>query len=137
MQHGTKLHKRKLRKQNFLIFLVLTAMEVMIALFVHDSLIRPYVGDILVVVVVYFAVRAVIPIGFRWLPAGVFAFAVMVEGLQYFQLVHALGIEHIAFLKVLLGATFDWKDIGCYAAGCTGLGCYEVLIWKRSWQSPG
>ena len=33
--------------------IILLVVEVLIALFVHDSIIRPYLGDVLVVVVIY------------------------------------------------------------------------------------
>lgn len=44
-------------------FLILLTIEVLIALFVHDVFIRPYFGDVLVVIVLYMAVRIVIPEG--------------------------------------------------------------------------
>ena len=34
------------------LFVLLTAAEVLIGVFVHDSLVRPYVGDVIVVVVI-------------------------------------------------------------------------------------
>ena len=66
-----------------LIFAVLTILllftEVMIALFVHDKFIRPYVGDVLVVICIYTFVRIFIPEKFRWLPAAIFVFSSLVE----------------------------------------------------------
>ena len=41
--------------------IILLVIEVLIALFVHDSIIRPYVGDVLVVVVIYTFVRIFVP----------------------------------------------------------------------------
>ena len=41
--------------------ILLLCIEVIIALFVHDNFIRPYVGDILVVVVIYTFIRILIP----------------------------------------------------------------------------
>ena len=38
-------------------------LEVVIALFVHDRIIRPYLGDSLAVVLVYLGGRAVTPLG--------------------------------------------------------------------------
>ncbi len=70
--------KRK-RFLNLLLFLILLAIEVLIALFIHDSFVRPYVGDILAVTVVYFFLRIFIPEKYPWLPAAVFAFATAVE----------------------------------------------------------
>ena len=55
--------------------------------------------------------------GIPRLPFYVFLFACFVEVLQYFQLVETLGITNRA-LRIILGSTFDWKDIVCYGAGC-------------------
>jgi len=116
------------RRINYAIaFVVLLVIEVLIALFVHDTFIRPYIGDVLVVVVLYVAVRVIIPDRCRLLPLYIFLFAVLVEGLQYFHLVQLLGLENNTFLRVLIGSVFDVKDILCYAAGCILLGIYE---WK-------
>ena len=107
--------------------LVLLFVEVMIALFVHDSFIRPYVGDMLVVIVVYAFVRIWIPQKCRLLPLYVFLFAVLVEVLQYFNIVRILGLSGSRFFRVLIGGTFDWKDIACYGAGCIVLAVYEIV----------
>ncbi|MCM1468815.1 MAG: DUF2809 domain-containing protein [Alistipes sp.] len=114
------------RVTNLIIFLILLAAEVFIALFVHDNFVRPYIGDVLVVIVVYYFVRIVIPEGRRWLPAAVFVFAACVEGLQYFHLVERLGLSENVFLRVLIGSVFDVKDIACYGAGCLILGMIEL-----------
>ena len=72
------------------VFFVLLMIEVLIAVYVHDDLIRPYVGDMLVVIVVYCFVRIFMPVKCRILPLYVFLFAVGIEILQYFQLVQLL-----------------------------------------------
>lgn len=122
----------KLRIAYALTTVMLTAVEVMIALFVHDSFIRPYFGDILVVGVLYMFVRIFIPEKCRLLPLFVFIFAVLVEILQYFQLVQRLGLDGNLFLRVLIGSTFDPKDIVCYAIGCALLCVYEFLRYTKA-----
>ena len=67
------------RLLNLALFLTMLVTEVLIALFIHDSFIRPYVGDVLVVAVVYFFLRIFIPEKYPWLPAAVFVFAAAVE----------------------------------------------------------
>lgn len=116
--------KRKRVKYGIVLFILLLA-EVLIALFAHDDFIRPYVGDMLAVIVVYCFVRIWLPQGCRLLPLYVFLFAAGVEVLQYFRLVGLLGLEKSVFFRVLLGSVFDLKDILCYAAGCLCLGIYE------------
>ena len=101
------------------------AVEVVIACYVHDRFIRPYVGDVLVVVVVYCFVRIWVPQGVRLLPLYVFLFAAGVEVLQYFHLVELLGVGKNIFLRIVLGSVFDLKDILCYGIGCVFLEGFE------------
>ena len=114
-----------------IITLVLLVTEVLIALFVHDNFIRPYIGDVLVVIVLYTCVRIVIPEKGRLLPLYIFLFAALVEGLQYFRIVEVLGLQDNRFFSVLMGTVFDWKDILCYGMGCVLLGLYELFLWKN------
>lgn len=123
--------ERKIRIAYAAMLLVLIGIEVLIALFVHDNFIRPYLGDVLAVIAVYCAVRILIPFKCRLLPLYVFAFAVCVEIAQYFNFVALLGFENNTFMKILLGSSFDIKDIFCYAAGCTVLGIYEAVASKH------
>ena len=110
-----------------LIFLL----ELFIALFVRDNFIRPYVGDMLVVVLVYTCVRVLLTEKPRLLPLYVFLFAAGVEALQGIHIVELLGLQDNRFFSVLIGTTFDWKDIVCYGVGCTLLGLWEVWLWRK------
>lgn len=121
--------KRRIGYAAAMVLLIIT--EVLIALYVHDDFVRPYVGDMLVVIAVYCAVRIVIPVKCKLLPLYVFIFAGGVELLQYFDLVGKLGLDNNVFLRTLLGSVFDVKDIACYAVGCIALGIYEVIIRRR------
>ncbi len=108
--------------------LVLLGIEIAIALFVHDSFVRPYVGDMLVVVVIYTFIRIFIPEKIRLLPLYIFVFATGVELLQRIGIVEILGLSDNRFFGVLIGSVFDIKDIVCYGIGCIILGFYE---WKK------
>lgn len=122
-----KVWRRRYLAATVLLFLV----EAGIALFVHDVFVRPYVGDMLVVVLVYCFVRIFVPNGFAFLPAAVFLFAAAVEGLQAFHLVDVLGLEGNRLLSVVLGSTADWADVACYGVGCLLLAGWEILLWRR------
>lgn len=111
-------------------FFVILCVEVFIALYVRDNFVRPYMGDALVVMLVYSFVRIFVPKGIPQLPYYVFLFACFVEGMQYFQLVETLGVTNHA-LRVILGSTFDWKDIASYGAGCIFIILFE-RIFRRS-----
>lgn len=127
---------KKQRIKYSIVFIILVCIEFLIAVFIHDTLIRPYVGDILVVMVVYCMVRIVIPYPCRLMPFWVFVFAAAVECLQYFNLVTVLGVEDHTFLRILIGSTFDWKDILCYGIGCILLSLYEWIINKGINYNP-
>ena len=119
------------RKHYALLFALLLGIEVFIALFVHDSFVRPYLGDVLVVVVVYAFLRVIFPTGLPWLPVGVTLFAAGVEVSQYFHLVDRLGLGKIPFFRVLLGSTFDWADLVCYCVGGGAILLAERLLRGR------
>lgn len=106
-------------------FLAVLGVEILIALYVHDRFVRPYIGDVLVVVVIYCFLRIFLPEGYPWLPGAVFVFAAAVEILQYFRLVEMLGLQGSVFWRTVLGSTYDPKDILCYGIGCALLAIYE------------
>lgn len=116
-----------------LITIALLIIEVLIALFVHDSFIRPYVGDMLVVIVLYTFIRIFIPEKVKFLPSYILCFAVLVEVLQYFRIVEVLGLSDNRFFSVLIGSVFDIKDIICYAVGCLLIVVGQIIykIYKK------
>ena len=113
-----------------IIFAVLVIIEVIIGVFVHDRFVRPYLGDVIVVIAIYAFVRIIIPKKYVFLPFIVFGFSVIVELLQGIHIVDILGIQN-HFLRVLIGTSFDWKDILCYGAGCLILEIYEIVLKKN------
>lgn len=99
-------------------FAVILIIEILIALFVRDSFIRPYGGDILVTILLCCFVRMIFMEKIPLLPLWVFLFAVTVEVLQYFDIVSILGLGDIKFFVILIGNSFSFVDILCYAVGC-------------------
>lgn len=111
----------------FSAFVILFTIEVLIALFMHDGFVRPYVGDVIVVMLIYCALRVAFPTGIRLLPLYVFLFATTVEVLQYFDFVSLLGLGDITIAKIMLGSTFSFPDILCYLLGCLIVGAGEYF----------
>lgn len=125
------MNKMKKRVAYFVIFIFLLITEILIALYIHDDFIRPYMGDVLVVAVIYTLLRIFIPDKIKLMPLYIFIFAVAVELLQYFRIVELLGLQNNKFMSVIIGSVFDIKDIVCYGVGCIMLGIYEmILLWK-------
>lgn len=107
---------------------ILFFVELFIALFVRDHFIRPYFGDVLVVILVYTAVRVVFPEKPKLLPIYVFIFAVLVEVLQYLDFAELLGGGVI--LSTIIGTSFSWLDILCYFVGVILIYPFEMLLRK-------
>lgn len=93
---------------------VLLLIEIYIGACVHDDIVRPYVGDILVTILLCCIGRVLFPQGLPWLPTAVFALAVAVECIQ---LIDIPAIEDTVW-EVILGTSFSWIDIVCYGLGC-------------------
>jgi glycopeptide antibiotics resistance protein len=110
--------------------LVLLFIEIWIAVSFDDRLIRPLVGDVLVVILIYCAIGTFWKIRKTVTIGSVFGFACIVEGLQYFQFVDRVGWRQYKLLAVIIGTTFDWKDIIAYA-----LGAAIVLGWENKPRS--
>jgi hypothetical protein len=100
-----------------LLAFLLFAVEICIALFVKDSIIRPFVGDVLAVILIYCFFRIFLKAAYWKTALGVFAFACFIEILQYFDYVALLGLENNRVLSVVLGRTFEWLDFAAYLAG--------------------
>ena len=122
-----------MRSKRFLyaaIFCVLLAVEVCIALLINDAFIRPYVGDMLVTLLLCCLCRVIVPCQVRLLPLFVFVFSALVEIGQYFDMVALLGLADNRLLSVLLGRIFSWLDLLCYAVGCIAAWGLDIVIRK-------
>jgi hypothetical protein len=115
------------RRGHALAAALLFVVEVMIALFVKDAFVRPYLGDVLAVVLVFMALRAIFAIG-SWTAAGIaLGIAFVIEFGQLIGILHILGVARHQWLGVVLGTGFDVKDLFAYAAGAL------IAIWL-DWQ---
>lgn len=91
--------------------------EVLIAIYVHDSFFRPIFGDYLVVFLVYCAVFTFWNTNFLTAATATLLFAYLIEILQYFHFVHYMGWEKHRIVAVALGTGFSWVDMLAYTLG--------------------
>jgi uncharacterized membrane protein YidH (DUF202 family) len=103
----------------FSLAILLFFIEVLIALYVDDGLIRPYGGDVLVVILMYCAVKAFFNIRPIQNALGILAFAFAIEFFQYFNLVGLVGLQQYKAARVILGTSFSFSDLICYVIGVT------------------
>jgi hypothetical protein len=107
----------KFNKHYLVLAILLFAIEVLIALFVHDQIIRPYIGDVLVVILIYCSVKAFLDTPVFNTSLAVLAFAFIIETLQYFKIVKLFGLQHSKIATTVIGTSFAWADIFCYILG--------------------
>ncbi|RYZ47614.1 MAG: DUF2809 domain-containing protein [Chitinophagaceae bacterium] len=111
----------------FILTLILFTIEVLIALFVNDSFVRPYGGDYLVVILLYCFVRSFFKIAVSRAAAVVLLIAFLVEGFQGLQGIRLLGWQNNRLAKTVLGTSFEWTDLLAYA-----LGIATVLLVEKT-----
>jgi Protein of unknown function (DUF2809) len=118
-------------------FVLLFLTELYIAIYMHDDFIRPYVGDALVVILLYTIVRAFLKVGILPTAIGVLIFSFGVEILQYFKIVEILGLGSSAIARTVIGTTFSWEDLICYSIGVVMVLWFEKFLGthKREWHS--
>lgn len=97
-------------------FVLLMVVEIIIGKYAH-GFIRAYIGDVLVIPLIYCFVRIFYVRPAVWLPAAVGGLGILAEMLQYFNLCGLLGIPKGSLLGILLGSSADFADILCYAVG--------------------
>jgi len=114
--------------------LLLFLIELFIALFVHDTFVRPYFGDVLVVILLWCIIKTVFPADRVWLTPAIFLFACLVELSQIIPLVDLLGLGDVPILATIMGRSFSLPDILCYGCGCLLIFGLESLarIARRS-----
>ena len=122
--------KINLSKKYLCVFIVVFIIEAIIAVFIQDNFVRPYLGDVLVVVLIYCLIKTFVRNEIKLLPLYIFIFAALVEISQYFNLVKLLGLNDYKIVRIIIGSTFDIKDIACYLVGCVGLFLYEIIERK-------
>jgi hypothetical protein len=95
----------------------LFVVEIFIALFAHDRIVRPFVGDMLVVILIFTLCRTVVKVNYFRLALCVLIFSFAIEIGQYFNLISILGLQHNALARIVIGMTFDVHDLLAYGAG--------------------
>jgi len=116
----------------FIFALVLFVVEVLIALFVTDSIIRPYGGDYLVVIWLYCVIRTFLKAPPVAIAIGILVFSFCLEVLQYHNLVDRLGLSNSKIAKTVIGYGFDWWDLVAYT-----LGIATVLLVEKFYSESG
>lgn len=128
----------KLNGYYFCWTLLLFLTEVLIEKYVHDKVIRPYVGDLLVVILLYCFVRSFFNFPIKATAFGVLFFAYGIEALQYLNFIKLIGLQDYYWANILMGNYFEWMDLIAYTTGIVIVllfECWIVPIYKNSFSA--
>lgn len=106
--------------QYFLTTVFIFLIEVLIATVLnHMFFIRAYLGDVIVVMLIYTFIKSFFKIQHDIkLILGILIFSFTVEFAQYFNIAERLGFQPGSILYIMVGNSFSWLDMLCYAIGC-------------------
>ena len=124
------------RPQWWLAALALLAIEVAIARYAPQGLLRGFGGDVLVVVLVYALLRTCVVQPAARLALWALLFACVIECLQGLGMVDVLGLHDQTalhrVLRIALGTTFDLWDLVAY--GCGWLVCRALDLPRLAFR---
>ena len=124
-------------KKYFILTVLLFITEVLIAVFVHDQFVRPYVGDYLVVILIYCFFKSFIKATTWQIAIFTLIFSYTIEALQYFNLVGMLGLQHSRIANIIIGNSFAWADIVAYTLGiATVIGIEKIITNHNHQKTP-
>ena len=112
-------------------FIILLLIEILIGKFA-TGFVRAYVGDVLVMPAMYYALRIIFPkdgIFTSYILGGlVYLCGWLAEFLQSLNLCELIGVDSNSLLGILIGSTFDWNDIFSYSVGMILIVCIQILL---------
>ncbi len=117
--------------------IVLLAVEILIAVYVQDHFIRPYAGDVLVVILIYCFLKAFLDMPWLRTALAALLFSYTIEALQYFNIVTRLGLEDSKYAAIIIGTSFAWEDIISYTAGMVLVIFFESVTGDRERTQAG
>lgn len=112
--------KLKFNFKYLLLTILIFLVEVLIATKLKDIFfVRAYLGDVIVVILIYTFIKSFIVIrNNQKLILGILIFSCLVEFAQYFKIADKLGFLPGSLMYIVVGNSFSWIDILCYAVGC-------------------
>lgn len=120
--------------QYFLATVFILLLEVLIATAFKDIFfIRAYLGDVIVVMLIYTFIRSFFSIQSDVkLIFGILIFSFLVEFAQYFNIAEKLGFRPGSIMYIIVGNSFSWIDMLCYAVGGFMLMIFVKFIRKQN-----
>ena len=114
----------------FIASIVLFLVELSIAILHFNAFIRGFLGDVLVILLMYSFLKIFIKNHILKIAVLVLAFAYFVEVLQFFKLAETFNIKS-KILLVIVGSVFDLWDLVAYTLGFLIILLIEKIFLKN------
>ncbi|RTY93965.1 DUF2809 domain-containing protein [Flavobacterium sp. GT3R68] len=118
-------------KNYFGLTILIFCLEVLIALCVHDQFVRPYLGDVLVVILLYCFLKSFLRLPVLTAALLVLIFSFTIEFLQFLRIVEKMHLEKSKLARTVIGTSFSWMDMICYMAGIALVIAVERYVGKK------
>lgn len=119
------------RKSRFIYItagLLLLLLEIYIALYVHDRFVRPYLGDFLVVLLLYSFLMVISKLRVVTGILSVLVFSFLIELLQAVRFIEWFGLQDNSLARLVLGTSFSVMDLVMYSLGAIFIAGIEWLL---------
>ena len=118
-------------RRYFVLMVTLLVTEVFIARYMHDGFVRPYLGDFLVVILMYCFVKSFLDLNVGQAAILVWLISFLIEWMQYLNLIGMLGLERSKIARTVIGHSFSWMDLVAYTAGIGTVVFTEWFIKRK------
>lgn len=125
--------KRNRKRYYILGFVVLLIVEIMIAKYSKDDFIRPYLGDFLVVILLYCFLMAIIRFSILKALIIVLLFSFAVEFFQMINIVKVMQYQPPEMVMIILGSSFSIWDLLAYTLGI--LCCFSLEYYRNYYSA--
>lgn len=103
-----------------------------VKLFSNNLFIRGFLGDVIVVLLIYFLVKAVYDMDALKLSVCTLAIAYLTECLQYIHITDYLGIGDNHIARLVFGSVFDPFDLLAYTIGAVLVYFLDVKLIRKA-----
>ncbi|HIB36683.1 DUF2809 domain-containing protein [Mesonia sp.] len=122
----------KFRYTYFMLFMGFFLAEVAIERYFHVGFIRGVFGDYLIIFVIYCFLLSFLKLKKFYVAIAVLILAYTIEIAQYLNILALLKVNKSRSTDMLVGSSFDWRDMAAYTLGFLTILGVEKLLQKKN-----
>jgi len=129
---SSRMKNFKFNYKYFLFSIFFFLIEVVVERYFHGGFVRNVLGDYLVVFLIYCFVKAFLNIKPLLAASLVLLLSYLIEIAQYVNILKLLNISQSKTTAIVLGSSFDWKDMAAYTSAFLTILLVEKMLGKKS-----